>query len=385
MWKLGYHHEEYQLRFFVLEGLGEVNRTTKLTYYTDETLKHKKGQIDLSDIVALEMDEKPIGSRQEDHGLGYGLTLVTKNDGRRWQLMCSVKATRDEIWAPQLSVIIGVPYERPQKTTQETQRLGASKLWREATMLQQPLFVNVRVPRWERKVEDLKDDSYTAFEVHVETNASFLFNGHTQFSIYRRYKEFIRLAEALAPYLETGQKAPREPPRKIVGRFSGAVIEERRQAFDGMMQFWMGGGTHQIHLPLYEFLRAPDAYHSVTVADELEEVYVVKEAIDIQGLEFKKLPPLLRFEDSSVPYLHRRETLCNWLDTRTKEELKKSLTCAFAAKLVESVGGLAASQRVEVADMLWPKVSDPQRMFLMLETIPKARVHELVKKINASS
>ena len=113
MWKLGYHHEKYQLRFIALEGLGEVNRTTKLTYYTDETLKHKKGQIDLSDIVALEMDEKPIGSRQEDHGLGYGLTLVTKNDGRRWQLMCSVKATRDEIWAPQLSAIIGVPYERP--------------------------------------------------------------------------------------------------------------------------------------------------------------------------------------------------------------------------------------------------------------------------------
>ena len=94
------------------------------------------------------------------------------------------------------------------------------------------------------------------------------------------------------------------------------------------------------------------------------------------------MPPVLRFEDASAPFPHRLQTLTTWLETRSEEELKKKLTCAYAAQLVKSIGRMSAAQRLQVAEKLWTRVSDPHRLFIMLETIPRSRVHELVEKIN---
>ena len=140
------------------------------------------------------------------------------------------------------------------------------------------------------------------------------------------------------------------------------------------------GNALVLPLPLYSFLEVPVAGHNVTVADELrvdDSSFASLSPCEVP----RKVPPLLRF-GPNVPFDARLSALQSWLSTRSKEEMQTLMSSAFAAELVEAVGGMSASHRFNVATILYPLVNDPQRLFLLLERVPKTRLPELVEAIN---
>jgi hypothetical protein len=215
---------------------------------------------------------------------------------------------------------------------------------------------------WCRREEADKKGQFTAFEVQVRTNASFLFDDQTVFSAHRRYSDFAELVKLLAPYRRPEMlQLPYIPPRHYKQRFSGALLEQRRQAFDALLHFWIDAFVFVagLPLPLLHFLEPPpDAdFHrasagSVAVARELAPTVPAR------------LPPLLRFQGSAASFAERFDALQTWLAHH-----HGPISAPLVARAVESVGGLSSHQRQRVAELLAPFV-EPERMFLVTELVP---------------
>lgn len=95
---------EWQLRFFVLENIGDFLRTVKIGYYEDETMSRRKGTIDLGNIEKV--GRGPDGNIWERTGAGWAIGLYPKEkDGRIWYLKAPNKNIADE-WCSRIAAFI---------------------------------------------------------------------------------------------------------------------------------------------------------------------------------------------------------------------------------------------------------------------------------------
>lgn len=129
-------------------------------------------------------------------------------------------------WAERLCALINQPFEKIGPTSYESQVAEADLDWRVAASKRQRLYVEANVIGYVRVAEAKKIGVYTAFEIQVRTNMAFLFDGRTDFVVYRRFSDFSNLSRALMPFLPLKRpELPYIPTRVYKERFSGAVLE----------------------------------------------------------------------------------------------------------------------------------------------------------------
>ncbi len=224
LWKMGDRHKEWQLRFFVMES--DVVRGTRLLYFTDSSMRHKRGAIELAKIDRVEPGLDPSGKIDERTGVGYEIRLCEEGvKGRVWLLKSQTAKARNA-WVQRICAVLDLRIDLPGPTNEECEIAAASMDWREAASKRQRLFVEASVGTCVRLMEAKKTSVYTAYEVKVHTNASFLFDGKTDFVVYRRYSDFTMLSKSLMLFLPVKRPAlPYIPPRVYKERFSAAVLE----------------------------------------------------------------------------------------------------------------------------------------------------------------
>ena len=255
----------------------------------------------------------------------------------------------------------------------------ASIEWKEAMTKRQKIYVDAKVSRWKRVQDELKGTPFTVFEVNVKTNAAYMFENRTEFSVSHRYTDFLKLSKDMLVYLRPiGAPTPFMPPRGYTNRFSGAILEERRQAFEALLTFWidMFDDVNRIGLPLLDFLKPGSSFEVDNPL--IPNQYPAGNIVDISNV---KLPPLLRFQKGSG-FPDRLRALNMWLTTRTPQELFDVMTCYYVTRLIEAVGGFCVNHKIEVAKMLAPCVNDPHRMFLIFEMFPEENRAEVATVLN---
>lgn len=80
-----------------------------------------------------------------------------------------------------------------------------------------------------------------------------------------------------------------------------------------------------------------------------------------------QIPPILRSSEASLSFETRMIALRAWLSTHQP-------TSSLAAKIVEHVGGLVPARRAAVADEISGRVSDPSRLFLVVQAVEKVKI-----------
>ncbi len=369
LWKRGAHNTGWKMRYFVFEG--DLLRGARLAYYADDTLRRRQGFIDLASVRILDAPSDPRGEVHEQTGQGYELLLHTKQ-GRVWHLKASTRRIRDA-WGRRVAASVGLPYVEVGPTSDEATRQQASLDFRAAMTKRQRIYVQAVAVGWARKEEPDKPGQFTAFEVRVRTNASFLFDDQTEFSVFRRFTDFSDLAAHLVPYRKPGMgEAPFIPPRHYKKRFSGALLEERRQAFDALLRFWINSEDFVagLPLPLLRFLEPPP--DADFFANPAGTVPVVRE---MEPTTVAKLPPLLRFPEGAAPFAQRLEALQMYL-----QHHRGGVSPLLAAQIVESVGGLSSRQRLQVAELMASFV-EPERLFLITQHMPSMDHQVLVQEL----
>jgi hypothetical protein len=360
-----------------MENLTDMTKTSKMGYFVDETQKKRQGHIDLSTIERIEKVVFPVGKVEEESGKCWGFILHTHKNGRKWVLKAASHEIREE-WCARLSMIAGLLHEPIAPDTITWQKSQASKNWKEALAKRQRIYVDAKVPCWKREEDELTGSPYTVFVVQVKTNAAYLFEQQTDFSVAHRYSDFLKLSQDLLVYLKpAGVPVPYIPPRGYTNRFSGAILEERRQSFEALLEFWLNlfGDVNRIALPLLDFLKPRSGFD--VPCPYIPAKYELGNIVDCNMV---KLPPILRFQPG-VGFPERLHALNLWLSTREPEELYAQVSCFFATKVIETIGGLSVNHRMEVAKMLVSCVNDPHRMFLILEMFPDEDIPEVVEHL----
>lgn len=131
----------------------------------------------------------------------------------------------------------------------------------------------------------------------------------------------------------------------------------------------------QLPLQLREFLEPP----SLIERDFEEGKSTSKTAFhthETVELAKSKIPPVLSFQTSSGDFSVREKALKTFLMSNTQQKID----CNMAALIVWEIGGLDVQNRMKVANMLRPYLSDTKRWFLVLESvgsIPQQKMLEL--------
>jgi hypothetical protein len=89
LWKMGEAHKEWRMRFFHIDL--DIARGGRILYFTDASMRQKRGVIELANIESLVVPPAPSGNVSERSGIGYELLLREKpsphrHHVREWRL-----------------------------------------------------------------------------------------------------------------------------------------------------------------------------------------------------------------------------------------------------------------------------------------------------------
>lgn len=384
LWKRGKGNKDFQLRYFKIENVSDVLKGARITYYVDESCRKRQGSIELSEIESMDVPLYPEGEVYERSGVGFVFCLQSRNQGRRWVLKATSRAIRDR-WAQRLSYFVGVSFVPSEPSSIQVIRDSSPLDWTEACVRKDALYVEAKVRTLAVSV-DSRGKPFSQYVVSVRTNAGFIFKHQSCFTINHRYSEFVELQRSLLPFAPPKRAGlPYIPPRNYSDRFSGGILEERRQCFEALLQYWIDLSPAPMAMPLAlrKFLEPEGNFDLSSVLDVLPASFVASTNPSPTAshasvrVGVRSLPPILQFQSSSYAFEDRMRSLNTWLQAHEKEEI----TCVFARQLVESVGGLAMMNRVEVINRLIPLVVDRERLFLVLELIPTTLLPDVLCKM----
>lgn len=206
--------------------------------------------------------------------------------------------------------------------------------------------------------EHLKAGKFTAFVIQVRTNASFMFGGLTEWTVLKRYTDFIDMRTQLLPIM-TRPPLSELPARDWSGRFAPEIVEHRRWRFQQFLDEVLQHVPDATALPVvFRAWLAPSIdcapSGAASKSGGLQETSMATDSV----------PSSLRFAPL-VPYPARLAALAKHLASLGPDE---TITMTQAVALSARVAQVNPAHRVQVAQQLLPRVRDREgRAFLLCQ------------------